>query len=367
MRTVVPSADFNVEFVQGGMKAAMKDAGAKSRDLLMVPVDNIKIVAGLNPRIHDAAYESHIEEIKESILTDGFYQHHPLGGYAGKEGTGEESITFIYLTSGFTRYEAARRANAEGAGIEELPVVLRPNGTNMVDITVGFDSDNRAERLRPYEKAIVAKRLIGYGQDEEQVAAKLKVSEQYVKDLLYMLSMPQGVQDMVISGATTLHTAVTVGRKHGKEALAVLKGAAGAGEAGTGEGEAETPATPARVTQGRVAASQRGASDIIPKGHYIAAIGYAIDLPGDGLDFLRRWLKGEKDAVKELATTLTKEGKAATRKAKREKEKAAKADEKAKKEAAAAKKKADAAAKKTARAVQAAIAAGDKPIDDDDI
>lgn len=333
-----PSAEFLPQFNQGGIKAAIKDAGAKSRDLLMVPIDNIKVIPGLNVRIHDEVYESHIEELKESIKDNGFLQHHPLAGYAGKEGVGDDTITFIYLTGGFTRYEAAQRANTEGAGIEELPVVLHKPGTNMVDLTVALDADNRTERLRPYEKAIVAKRLIGYGQEEATVAEKLKVSGQYIKDLLFMLSLPQAVQNMVIDGSTTVHTAVTVARKHGATgALAILKGATGTAE----EGGGADPATPVvRATVGRVAASQAGASDIIPKGHYIAAIGYAVDMPGDGLDFLRRWLKGEKDAVKELAATLTKEGKAATRKAKREKEKAI---EKAK----AAAKKAAASARKT--------------------
>src|SRR5712691_7059613 len=124
-----PSADFDIEFTQGGVKAAIAKTGAKQRDLLMVPIGELTIVAGLNVRIHDAEYEAHIEEIKTSIIENGFYQHFPLAGYAGKEG----DLTLIYVTGGFTRLEAAKRAIKEGAAIEALPVVLKPSGTSMLD------------------------------------------------------------------------------------------------------------------------------------------------------------------------------------------------------------------------------------------
>lgn len=360
---IVPKADFLPEFTQGNMKAAMKDAGAKSRDLLMVPIDNLKLIPGLNIRIHDAAYEEHVEEVKESIKEHGFYQNHPLSGYAGREGTGSDAITFIYITGGFTRYDAAQRAIEEGAAIEELPVVLKPPGTSMVDITVALAMDNTGEPLRPYEKAVIVKRLIGYGKTEEEIAGKLKITEQYVKDLLYMMSLPQAVQNMVIGGDTTLHTAIVTTRKHGpKEAAAILKNALTTVSEGNGAAEPTSAATGrTTVTQGHVAASERGQSGIVPKGHYIAAIDYAIQLPGDGLDFLRRWRKGEKDAESELASTLTKEGKAKMRKAKKEREKAA---EKAKREAAKAAKKATAKKKKPAAAATPVAPSVADPEDD---
>jgi ParB/RepB/Spo0J family partition protein len=302
----VPSGDFNLVFDQGGMKAAMTQSGAKSRDLLMVPIDQLKIVAGLNVRIQDAAYEAHVEEIKESIIKNGFYQHFPISGYAGKEG----DQTFIYITGGFTRYEAAKRAIAAGEGIETLPVVLKPPGTSMLDLTIALAQDNTGAPLKPYERAIVIKRLVGYGMDEPVIATRMGISEQYVKDLLYMLSLPMPIQHMVIEGSTTAGTAIQTARKNGAQAaVKILQDAlVSAREAqktdepaeGTAENE-EAPTAAPRVTAGRAARAASGESKIVPKKQLFLAIDYALSLP-HGLDWLMRWRKGEEDAMAELSS-----------------------------------------------------------------
>ena len=69
---------FDTELTSGNVKAAMATATAKSRDLWQVPISQIKIVDGFNPRIHNAAYDVHIEDIAESIFEHGFYQDKPL-------------------------------------------------------------------------------------------------------------------------------------------------------------------------------------------------------------------------------------------------------------------------------------------------
>lgn len=292
-KPIVPSADFKVELTQGGMKAAMKDSGATSTDLLMVPIGNLKIVAGLNVRVQDADHEAQIEYIKNSIIANGFYKHHPLPGYAGKEG----ELTFIYVTGGFTRYEAAKRAIAEGAAIENLPVVLKPAGTSMADLTVALAIDNTGKPLKPYERAIVVKRLVGYGMEEPEIATKLDVSEQYIKDLLFLLSLPMPIQKMVIDGSTSAGTAIQTARKHGNaKAVQILQGALTDAAAAGNTGTART----APVTAGRAAAQASGAKKIVPKKTLFLAIDYAISLADTGIDWLSRWRQGEKDALKEL-------------------------------------------------------------------
>lgn len=290
----IPSADFKVELVQGGMKAAMTEANAKSRDLLMVPIDNIKIVAGFNVRIHDSDYEAHIEEIKDSIIKNGFYQHFPLPGYAGKEG----EQTFIYLTGGFTRYEAAKRAIAAGVPIEVLPMVLKPPGTSMIDITLAMVQDNTGQAFKPYERAIIIKRAIGYGATEEDVASRMNISGQYVKDMLYLLGLPNTVQQMVVRGQVSAGHAIAIAKKHGTDATKVLQDALEpSGEPG---GAANGSGT--TTTTGRVTPRSTGGSGISSK-VAMGAISYAIALP-DGLDWLTRWFKKDKDAVKELKSVM---------------------------------------------------------------
>lgn len=336
----LPSGDFNVELVQGGMKAAMAEANAKSRDLLMVPLDQIRIIAGFNVRIHDVEYEAHIEEIKDSIIANGFYQHFPLSGYAGKEG----EQTFIYLTGGFTRYEAAKRAVAMGTPIESVPMVLKPPGTSMLDLTFAVAQDNTGEPLRPYERAIIIKRAIGYGATEEDVARRMQISMQYVKDMQYLLGLPNTVQQMVIRGQVSAGHAISVARKHGAEATKVLQDAMEPSEepAGAANGSASTGTT------GRVTPRSTGSG--ISSKVAMGAIGYAIALP-DGLEWLARWFKKDKDAVKELKSVMKPKSASATAAAKK---KAANAKKAAEKKAAAAAKKEAVAAKKAAKKAAAA-------------
>jgi len=307
---VTPQLDFNIEFVQGGMKTAMREQDAKSRDLLMVPIDNIKPPANFNVRIRDEEYEAHIEDIKDSILENGFYPHMPLSGYACKEG----EQTFIYLTGGFSRFEAAQRAKAAGAPIEALPMVLKPPGTSMADLMVALAQDNTGAPLKPYEKAIVVKRLLGYGMDEKTIATKLGISGQYVRDLLFLTGLPNTLQQMVIRGEAGAGVVISTARKHGTDAVKVLQDSmvdvGGAktlppptgetADAATVEDDTPTPAPRKRVSPARAAAG--GADKTPAKKTILAAIDYAIALPGNGIEFLDRWRKGEADAVAEVVS-----------------------------------------------------------------
>lgn len=286
----IPSADFDTELVQGGMKAAMKEAGATSRDLLMVPIDQLKVVAGLNIRIQDDDYEAHIEEIKESIVENGFYAHKPLSGFAGKEGEN----TFIFVTGGFTRLEAAKRAKTEGAPLESLPVVMKPPGTSMADLTVALAIDNTGKPLKPYERGIVVKRLIGFGESEEEVARRMRISGQYVKDLLYLMGLPNGLRQQVIAGRASAGHVIQLARKVGTaEALRAFETSGGP----AGEPSAPTP----RETAAATARTPSVKKPIVPKKTLFSAIDYAIALPSEGIKWLARWRKGDGDAVAELA------------------------------------------------------------------
>jgi len=280
---VFPSTDFNIELAQGGRDAAIKGAGATKRDLLMVPLDAIKIVAGFNVRIHDSDYDKHVEAIKTSIIENGFYSHMPISGYAGKEG----DTTFIYCAGGFTRLEAAKRARAEGAPIEALPVVLKPPGTSMIDLIVGLDGDNANRPLKPYERAVVVKRLIGYGADEPTVAKRLGISEQYVKELLYLMSLPKTLLGMVVAGKAAALDVTRLTKKVGAaEALRAF--------------EASVPSASPSTTPAEPPASGRIKKPIIAKKTLFRAIDYAISLPGDGLKWLIKWRKEDADAIAEL-------------------------------------------------------------------
>jgi hypothetical protein len=312
METVVPSSEYKAEFIPGNVKSTISAAGAKSGDLWMVPIDKLVAPAGLNVRIHGDAYEDRVEEIVDSILANGFFRHMPLAGYVGKEG----DQSFIYVTGGFTRLEAAKRAIKRGAPIEALPVIMKPAGTSMADLMVGLAMDNTGVPLKPYERGIVVKRLLSFGWDEKQIANRMTVTVSYVKDLLFLHSLPEAVQRMVIDDRVSAGHAVTISRQHGSEAVSILQAAlAEMDEAATLKGGSpderaiESGGTAGRDRASRVTPRRTSQGGTLPKKTILAAIDYAIALPGDGIEFLARWRKAEADAVAEVEATLKRKPK----------------------------------------------------------
>lgn len=374
MDPVIPSSDYKAEFTQGPVKAAITATGAKENSLLMVPVEKLVVPAGLNVRIHDDDYEARIDEVCTSIIENGFYRHMPLPGYAAQEGSAEAKQSLIYITGGFTRLAAVKRAIEQGTPIEAVPVVLKPNGTSMLDLNFALANDNTGAPLNPYEKGIIVKRALGYGADEALIARKMNVSGQYVKDLLYLHSLPMATQQMVIKRQIGAGHAIKMSRQHGQaEALKIMQEAMAEAGAAEGEGEPESAgaAQPAarRVTprQTRAAAGTATTGTGVKERLTVAmaAIDYAIALPGDGIDFLNRWRKEDADALAEVMATLQPAAKPLTKKAQADAKRKEKADakaaaeaEKAAKKAAAAKKKADAERKKADRAAATAAATG---------
>ncbi len=207
--------------VPGAVKSAMKEAGASSSDLWMVPRKQIRTIDGFNVRTRNAAYEAHIAQIGESILANGYYKDKPLAGYVAKE-NGEN---IIYITDGHSRLEGVDYAIAKGAEIEALPVVTKPNGTSFEDITVGLVVSNTGKPLEPIEVGEVCKRLVGYGWDEAKIAQRLGFTKAYINSLLALVAAPKAVRKMVESGEVSAANAVETLRKHGGNTVEVLKDA----------------------------------------------------------------------------------------------------------------------------------------------
>jgi ParB family chromosome partitioning protein len=206
----------------GNVKSAMGAAGAKSADLWMVPLADIRVMDNFNVRVHNKAYESHIEELKASILANGFLRDRALSGFVAKEG----SENIIYVVDGHSRLEAVKRAVAEGAEITTLPVITKPAGTSAEDLLVGLVVSNSGKPLSPMEKAAVAKRLTGFGLDEKTIAGRFGVTAGYIKDLLMLMGAPKKIRDLVEDGKVSAANAVAAMKKHGDGAAEYLEDAA---------------------------------------------------------------------------------------------------------------------------------------------
>lgn len=365
MEAIVPSSEYTTEFAQGSAEKAKKEAGAKGDGLLMVPVEKLVIPGGFNIRIHDDEYQARVEEVCDSIIENGFYRHMPLPVYVGKEGADKDALNFYYVTGGFTRLAAVKLAIEKGTPIEAVPCVPHPPGTSMLDLTYRLVNDNTGNPLKPYEKGIAVKRAIGMGQDVPTIARKMGVSDQYINNLLYLHGLPQATQALVINGRISAKTAIELSRQLGPaEALKQFETAVAEGAPPEGEGDPEssagTAAAPRQVTPRQARSAGGNGAAATPKQQLavaLAAIDYSLALPGDNMDFLSRWRKGEKEATAEVAATLkppTKKEQAAI-KAKEKAAAKAKADaEKAKRKADREKKAKETAEKKAAAAATAA-------------
>lgn len=206
----------------GNTKAAMSAVGAKSNELYMVPVSAIKVLDNFNVRVHNKAYEAHIEELKASILANGFMRDRALSGYVAKQ-AGEN---VIYVVDGHSRLEAVKRAIAEGAEITSLPVITKPAGTSAEDLLVGLVVSNSGKPLSPMEKAAVAKRLTNFGMDDKAIATRFGVTAGYIKDLLMLMGAPKKIRDLVEAGKVSAANAVAAMKKHGDGAAEYLEDAA---------------------------------------------------------------------------------------------------------------------------------------------
>jgi ParB family transcriptional regulator, chromosome partitioning protein len=219
-------ADFDKVLSAGSIKSAMKNSGSKSRDLWQVPIDEIKVIEGLNPRVMNDQYRAHIRMLADSIRSEGFYQECPLGGYVAKE-VDEDGIEHqvIFIYSGHSRLAATKLAIKEGAQIERLPVSVSQEGLSMEDINVSIVRGNGGKNLTYYESAIICKRLIRYGMEIEDVATRTGFTIPLVKNRLLLMSAPARLREMVANEEISPTLAIELIKTHGEKVMDAVKDA----------------------------------------------------------------------------------------------------------------------------------------------
>ena len=213
--------DFDKVLVAGSIKAAMKDTGSGSRDLWQVPIGQLRVITGLNPRVMNQAYEEHIRSLADSMLSEGFFQDQPLAGYVEKEG--ESNTIFVY--SGHSRLAAAKLANMEGAQIERLPVVVSTQGLSIEDLTVALVRGNGGKSLTYFESAIVCKRLVRYGMELDEIARRTGITVPLVKNRLQLMAAPAPLRELVANEKVSATLAIELLAKHGDKVMDAVKSA----------------------------------------------------------------------------------------------------------------------------------------------
>lgn len=202
------SSFLNDSMAQGSLKKAIAETGgAEFRGAARFPVDQFVIDPVFNIRSRETArYKAQVQEIKRSILANGFLNEKPLGVIIIETDAGPRPV----IHDGHRRYEAAMLAIAEGAPLESLPAVPKPAGTSIVDLTVGLQTQNSDKSgLEPLESAALAKRLIDFGLDEKEIARRFGLdSVATVQNWLVLIGAPAKVQKLVASGKVSATLAV---------------------------------------------------------------------------------------------------------------------------------------------------------------
>lgn len=211
--------DFDQSMTAGNVKAAMKDVGAVSADLWQVEPTRLRVLEGFNARVKNEAYTGRVRWIADSIKANGYYKDKPLSGFVARED--DENV--IYVTGGHRRHEAVLLAISEGVEVPSVPVVIKPKGTGMEDLTVDLIVGNEGEPLTTYEQAVVCKRLAAFGWDSKEIARRVGYSTaQYVDGLLALAGAPLPIRKMVIESVISATTAIEAIKKHGDKATDVL-------------------------------------------------------------------------------------------------------------------------------------------------
>jgi hypothetical protein len=226
-KLVIPESAFDADTITAGsIKTAVKTAfaSAAAGELFDAPIANLRGIDGFNVRIATKAYNQHIDELAQSMAANGFLRSKPLTVFAGKDA---DNADVLFITDGYSRRAAIDIANEKyGADIQNVPVIVQPGSTSVEDLTVALVQANSGRNLQPVEKAIVAKRLEGYGKTNEEIGKHLSCTPRFVDDLLLMAGAPPKIRNAVINEKMAFTEAVKVLRKHGANAGKVVDKAA---------------------------------------------------------------------------------------------------------------------------------------------
>lgn len=205
--------------VPGNVKTAMRTVGASVRDMRMVPVEHLHALPGFNKRDLTPEYEQHVEWLTGSMMEHGFKDDCPIPVIIQREG--DEEV--IYYTGGHTRMEAVARARKRGKNIENIPVIVKPRGTNKVDLWVSQVLENTGKPHTLRELGEVYYELGGEGLSMKDIAQKMGRTEQHVRDALDTRAWPEEIKAAVIAGQISPTAALELWRKHGVKAVDMLQ------------------------------------------------------------------------------------------------------------------------------------------------
>lgn len=198
-------------------RSRLKDFG-KTSDLFNIAIEDIHVDPDFNVRLDTPDLRGKIGELRDSILEIGYMRSKPLIVRL----TADKRVV---LVDGHCRLAAVRLANAQDAGILNLPCLPEPKGTTDNERDLMLLTANNGLPMGPLEQATVIKRMISRGWSEVDIGKKIGKTRQHVANLLDLAGAPEGVRVMVVQGAVSATEAVKTIRREGANATKVLEDA----------------------------------------------------------------------------------------------------------------------------------------------
>jgi ParB-like chromosome segregation protein Spo0J len=195
---------------------AIKDLIVGRSDLYRVDPNILNEDPGWNARRQRPDLDTHIRMLADSIKEVGVKE--TLTCYIKDD--------VLFVTDGHCRLRATMLAISEGCEIKSVPMKLEDRYSNEADRTLSMITRNSGLPLTQLEIADVVKRLLAFGWEMNQIAAKTGFSISHINNMLNLSSAPEEIVKMVQDGEVSATLAQKIVREKGSaEAVEVLKSA----------------------------------------------------------------------------------------------------------------------------------------------
>lgn len=196
-------------------KSGLASLSQGRSDLFRVNPRDLNIKSGWNQRdLTDPTNVEHIDTLAKSIAEVGVKS--PLVVY-WEDGK-------AYVSDGHCRLMAAIRAiEVYKADIKSVPVISDDRYSNEADRIFGQIVHNQGKPFSQLEQSKVFKKLVDLGWNQSEIAKRSGISIGRVSQILELLTMPQGVKNLVTNGSVSATLAMQTVKSVGTEAEQKLK------------------------------------------------------------------------------------------------------------------------------------------------
>lgn len=204
----------------GVNKTGLASISSGRSDIFRVDPRVLNVREGWNCRdITSEENSKHLEELMLSVSEIGVLEPLTVFWENGK----------AFISDGHCRHYAVMQSIKNGNDIKTVPVKSEMRFSNDADRLFSQVIRNSGKPFSALESAKVYQKLLGYGWTQAEIAKKAGVSQARVSQILELLTLPEGVKQMVSAGQVSPSLAVAAVAEHsGAKAENILKGAVAA-------------------------------------------------------------------------------------------------------------------------------------------